>query len=157
MPAFVGRAICRSGVVVRHQTVHLRLTAPLRIELGEDRVQPHSRKKLQFSFPVPVFTSAADLGVDSCPRRFLYRHNSSAPARLLFPSDVHERDLIIRILGFDLSFSKLDILHADVNKLLHVVDGSCPLCDSLVLHQCLILCHVTFSFCLVCFQLKSAY
>lgn len=147
MPPFVSRTICRSGVAVRHQTVHLCQTAPLWIELGEDRVQPHSWKELQFPFPVPVFTGAADLGVDSCPSRFLYRHNSSAPARLLFPSDVHERDLVIRILGFDLPFGKLDILHADVNELLHVVDGSRPLCNSLVLHQCLILCHVTRSCC----------
>ena len=147
MPSFVSRTICRSGVIVRHQTVQLCLTAPLWIELGEDRVQPHSWKELQFPFPVPVFTGAADLGVDSCPRRFLYRHNSSAPAWLLFPSDVHEHDLVIRILGLDLSFGKLDVLHADGNELLHVVDGSRPLCDSLVLHQCLILCHVTRSYC----------
>lgn len=147
MPSLVGRAICRSGIVVRHQTVHLCLTVPLWIVLGEDRVQPHSRKKLQFPFPVPIFTGAADLGVDSCPRCFLYRHNSSAPARLLFPSDVHERDLVIRILGFDLPFGKLDVLHADGNELLHVVDGCRSLCDSLVLHQCLILCHITRSCC----------
>ncbi len=46
MPSLVGRAICRSGVVVRHQTVHLCRATSLWVELSKDCIQSYPGKEL---------------------------------------------------------------------------------------------------------------
>ena len=147
MPPLVSRTICRSGIVVRHQTVHLCLTAPLWIELGEDRVQPYSRKELQFPFPVPVFTGAANLSVDPCPSYFLNCHilspykvhfphiivtsplylrvtfyyvGENLHPRKLLPSDIRDHDPIIRILSFNFTFHQLLTSCIQVKRIMHI-------------------------------------